>query len=66
MGVEGSLTFEPNTDLLMYFETMVVAATGSLTIHEDAGHSARIVIAAPDWSQFSLAQPFDPEAEEEA
>src|SRR5262245_10362826 len=59
VGVEGSLTFKPNADLLMYFETMVVATTGSLTITEDAAHTVRLVIAAPDWSQFSLAQPFD-------
>jgi hypothetical protein len=60
VGVEGSLTFQPNTDLLMYFETMVVTATGALTITEDPGHTVRLVIATPDWSKFSLAQPFDP------
>src|SRR5262245_19728093 len=59
VGVEGELIFQPNTNLLMYFETMVVTSTGALTINEDAAHSARLVIAAPDWSKFSLAQPFD-------
>lgn len=59
VGVEGSLSFQPNKDLLMVFETMVVASTGSLNINEDAGHTVRLVIAAPDWSKFSLAKPFD-------
>src|SRR4029453_13880799 len=59
VGVEGSLTFQQNSELLMYFETMVVSVTGALTINEDAAPSARLVIAAPDWSKFSLAQPFD-------
>lgn len=59
VGVEGSLMFQPNADLLMYFETMVVATTGKLTISDDATHLVRLVIAAPDWSKFSLAQPFD-------
>ncbi len=59
VGVEGSLTFLPDNDLLMVFETMVVASSGSLRINEDAGHTVRLLIAAPDWSKFSLAQPFD-------
>ena len=61
VGVEGSLKFSPNSDLLMYFETMVVASSGSLDIHEEAGHTVRLVIAASDWSKFSLAHPFDTE-----
>jgi hypothetical protein len=66
VGVAGSLTFQPNTDLVFYVETMVVTPTGALTItetnpaHTDPAPTARIVIAAPDWSKFSLAQPFDP------
>ena len=59
IGVEGSLSFQSNKDLLMVFETMVVATTGSLSINADAGHTVRLVIAAPDWSKFSLAKPFD-------
>src|SRR5262245_36392959 len=61
IGIDGALTFKPNTDLLMYFETMVVTPAGSLTINNtDPSHTVRLVIAAPDWSKFSLAQPFDP------
>lgn len=59
VAVEGSLSFATNTDLLMVFETMVVSPTGSLSIHVDAAHSARMIVAAPDWRQFSLATPFD-------
>lgn len=61
VGVEGALSFKQNSDLLMYFETMVVTPTGKLTIDDtDPAHTVRLVIAAPDWSKFSLAQPFDP------
>lgn len=35
VGVEGSLSFQSNKDLLMVFETMVVATSGSLSINED-------------------------------
>lgn len=60
VGVAGALTFEANTDLVFYFETMVVKSTGALTITEtDPAHTARLVIAAPDWSKFSLEHPFD-------
>ena len=59
VGVQGSLIFSPDKDLLMVFETMVVTSTGALTINEDSGHTARLLIAAPDWSSFSLAHPFD-------
>ncbi len=61
VAVEGALSFATTTDVLMVFETMVVAPTGSLSIHVDAAHSARMIIAAPDWRQFSLAAPFDTE-----
>jgi len=61
VAVEGALSFATNTDVLMVFETMVVAPTGSLSMHVDAAHSARMIIAAPDWRQFSLAAPFDTE-----
>src|SRR5262245_48370503 len=61
IGVDGAPTFKANTELLMYFETMVVTPAGSLTINNtDPTHTVRLVIAAPDWSKFSLAQPFDP------
>lgn len=60
VAVAGSLTFAENTDLLFYFETLVVEPTGSLSINQtDSAHTARLVIAAPDWSQFSLDHAFD-------
>jgi len=59
VGVEGSLSFTPNKDLLMVFETMIVTSSGKLEITEDAAHTVRLLIAAPDWSKFSLADPFD-------
>jgi hypothetical protein len=60
VGVEGGLTFAPNTDELFYVDTMVVKPTGTLSINEtDPTKTARIVIAEPNWANFSLANPFD-------
>lgn len=61
VGIEGSLSFQPGTDLLMVFETMIVASTGTLNVSSDAEHNVRMLIASPDWSKFSLAEPFDTE-----
>src|SRR5262245_14748052 len=42
IGVDGALTFKPNADLLIYFETMVVTPAGSLTINNtDPAHTVR-------------------------
>ncbi len=60
VGVEGGLTFATNTNELFYVDTMVVKPTGTLTINETNGaYTARIVIAEPNWANFSLANPFD-------
>lgn len=61
VGIEGSLSFQTGSDLLMVFETMVVASTGTLTVSSEAEDTVRMLIAAPDWSKFSLAKPFDTE-----